>query len=771
MRYNHVNVVKLSGAMLDDIREVNKQRCETHDLLPTYAPNMQYFCLTKTHFVHACKLDVQGNRTLFNEGKVKISFSQEFEEARLIRDSGIVCAVYSEDIVKDSGALSALMGDDNLNANVQMREDEMVAFTRVGTVIEEIDDSPRTPEKGPKLQAHSQHQHDVKLIINRMRELGFGSFTEEAMIDFIKLRSSLPSQVAAAFAQCQFHCVGGQARVKHGDYGLTTRLDPRAPWTKISVLLSQYLSALKGRQTGPKTNTELQFQGRSEQYAVRLHAPSFVELREEIPFVLSVEHFIKAMIRRYKIDGNADMGPALRTRTSMLGACGRYVARVGTKLANASTKAKARDTTFTVPDREAEWKPSMDQKLAEIECIFRKELVRAEFFTASTLPRACHELQTQDADGRTANASNTPGLLVATTTEHEAFATTDQGTHDSSWIMNRLEITELGAHVYFRPMDNNIGEPDPPLTFIKREVDDEAVGDQARSQLSLDVTPAMKLPASVVKLLKIESPLALIEFNEQSCEEVTEKFSSWVHADYLSPARWGGADGPPVAVPSIQLLGFDYDLIFERLVIEISRLGVSWAHMLTIDSVQGVDLFALNNGSQPYKMRAQAGRQFNKHQLVLVPFTTTEVIRASVTKRDTHKIIDESLQQRASCSVRFRIARSSAEQGGDEGRWQDGDWVLTSPLLDIPKANSRDNPLLQGVPPYWAIPKDKGVGSQPTVANMIIETITFDVTGFAPVGGSFFPRLMKGAKCSFNLNIMRNNKTIKGGDELTLLVG
>ena len=155
-RYGAVDVVKIPVNKLEAVRKVNCEGCEENELMPPYSHSIEYGCLTKTHFVHALKLGKQGGRTVFNMGKLHIKWSRRDVEAQEINTQGVLCAIYDEEILDDSAALSGVMADDNLNASVQMREDETQAYSRVDAVIREI----YNPE------AHSQpgveYQYDVQ---------------------------------------------------------------------------------------------------------------------------------------------------------------------------------------------------------------------------------------------------------------------------------------------------------------------------------------------------------------------------------------------------------------------------------------------------------------------------------------------------------------------------------------------------------------------------------------------------------------------------------
>ena len=82
--------------------------------------------MSKAHFTHACKLFHDGNRTLFNEGKVQLALAEENKEGKKIVDEGVLCCVYNEQLWDDAEALMAIMDVDNEDADIEMGEDDLV---------------------------------------------------------------------------------------------------------------------------------------------------------------------------------------------------------------------------------------------------------------------------------------------------------------------------------------------------------------------------------------------------------------------------------------------------------------------------------------------------------------------------------------------------------------------------------------------------------------------------------------------------------------------
>ena len=66
-RYEHVAVVEVPSSALQGIRDANRELCQGDALMPRFSSEIQYICVSKTHFVHCHKLAKDGNRYLFND--------------------------------------------------------------------------------------------------------------------------------------------------------------------------------------------------------------------------------------------------------------------------------------------------------------------------------------------------------------------------------------------------------------------------------------------------------------------------------------------------------------------------------------------------------------------------------------------------------------------------------------------------------------------------------------------------------------------------------
>ena len=98
-RYNHVAVVEIPTRILEKIAAINRARCKMCPYMPKFPEQLRYVCLSKTHFTHAQKLFKDGNRTLFNFGRIPFEFKATDNEGPQISLQGITCMVYKAALV------------------------------------------------------------------------------------------------------------------------------------------------------------------------------------------------------------------------------------------------------------------------------------------------------------------------------------------------------------------------------------------------------------------------------------------------------------------------------------------------------------------------------------------------------------------------------------------------------------------------------------------------------------------------------------------------
>ena len=209
-----------------------------------------------THFVHALKLATESTRSVFNKGDVYIRWQETDTEGAQIIEQGPLCALYASSLLHDIDAASALASSDNLNASAQWAEDEMQAFGRVHEMMARQEGIPSTMDG----------------MIASLQVAGLGQYSIEDWKEFIALRSCLPSNIAKVLQTCQFNACAGRVRVRPSDFGLSAKLDPRAPWAKVAVMLWQYMGSADRGRLSASANP---FMGRRDtlggEYARRCH--------------------------------------------------------------------------------------------------------------------------------------------------------------------------------------------------------------------------------------------------------------------------------------------------------------------------------------------------------------------------------------------------------------------------------------------------------------------------------------------------------------------
>ena len=84
-RYAPVRLAEVPEEKLEEWRAENKRMCIRDQLMPTFSPEMNLCCLTKTHFAHSVKLISEGNRSQFNLCKVPAVLKHWDTEGKMIQ--------------------------------------------------------------------------------------------------------------------------------------------------------------------------------------------------------------------------------------------------------------------------------------------------------------------------------------------------------------------------------------------------------------------------------------------------------------------------------------------------------------------------------------------------------------------------------------------------------------------------------------------------------------------------------------------------------------
>ena len=85
-RYEPVDLIEIPEPLRKRFRAANKEKCDTDPLMPSFNPEMEYVCVAKTHFTHACKLAMNGSTHLFNKpDQPKVRFQANDAEGEEIK--------------------------------------------------------------------------------------------------------------------------------------------------------------------------------------------------------------------------------------------------------------------------------------------------------------------------------------------------------------------------------------------------------------------------------------------------------------------------------------------------------------------------------------------------------------------------------------------------------------------------------------------------------------------------------------------------------------
>ena len=778
-RYGHVDLLEVPSSLLPTFRKENRATCVSDPLMPRFHPEMEFVCASKTHFVHAQKLGKEGNRTLFNKATTAmITWQPGDTEAIEIGKHGPVCAIFEENIFEDPDAVNALCSDDNLNATVQLSEDEMQAFGRVDAMMNRM--------------ALSQGSAVVKVdqVIEALQVSGLGQFSVQEWKHFLALRSSLPASVAKILQTCQFNFASGRVRVRAADFATAAKLDKYVPWSKVSVMLWQYIGALdtKALSQGEHMTT---FGGRKEVIAKKLKADAFVELQAERSFQLEFETFIKAILKQY---GNPKPAPGtvsedrcakalLNARGQFLAICGRYIIKIGTALADAQTKAMARHREFTPDERERLLKAELKGKYSKIEGLLRAGLLANIVYTESSLPQSlCPPKDEETAHSQADDMENPSIALAEPTVKNDAGVLDERVAPDvdasvpltDKEVFSRLCITGFNQEVFVNVDDDISSKTTDAIIKVEEDEDKgEAVKDlqgnvrDARGSQPSDPTSWKK---GLLRRLAFPKAFVDVTVDTQNSTAKTLVVPIQSLRACSRAHRPQNKQKPVVVHPAIQDPGqpmedYNYDndeLPFYRSVATHMSL---WAHLSVTSSAERVRVHRLSEpGKLPFVLQAVAMEPFRKGTLFLVPASEDLVPdeRNIFVSGRGQAAVHASMLSQVPVTVRAAGMMDRRRKDYKPEKKEKG-FLMRSPLLAGLAAKQRDE-CLENLNPFWAALRSQ---SPKSCHNMEMETMVFFDSGFA-LKGDKFPKLRKSIEFSVELPILRNVANIEKGEILCL---
>ena len=750
-RYQHVDLIEIPQDQLQHVRDANRERCEGDAFMPCFSSHIQYVCASKTHFVHAQKLAKEGVRSIFNKGDVRIRWQEADTEGAQILEQGPLCAIYGSSLLHDIDATSALASDDNLNAGVQWGEDEMQAFGRVHEMMERLAPS----QEGTAAT--------IDVMIASLQVSGLGQFSCEDWKEFIALRSSLSVSIAKVLQTCQFNACAGRVRVRPSDFGLSAKLDPRAPWAKVALMLWQYIGSADQRHINANVKT---FSGRREIVAKKMPRAVIQELVAETHFVCSVDTFIKKMLSTYsqpQAHGSSVCvaSELLAARGELLANCGRYLLKVGHVLEHAAKKAIAKREAFAPHERIRIIQGETTGKLNKLEDYFRKELLKRKLYAEDALPPAMfpvqvveapsqaktHEVDSTRVSGENAESPQSSGQGARKLAHVAAGALTD--TH----IFERLRVKGCGEEVMA------FVKPDS-LTVVKSETPEMSCGLVDASEGSQPSEDAWR----IVRLISVSLPQAVVELPvDDGCERIVMCVDELRAVSTVKESQ-------VILHPSLQECGktlspYDYEscqLSFSK---AIAGHMLLWTHASAIACVERVTVSRLSDqGKLRCILQARALHAFKKGSLILAPAYGELLPKDSDTKLQLARsqgVVHTAMFSHVEVKVVAAIGDRRRTAESREGK--ETPFVIGSPLLAGKAPRNRDV-CMENLAPFWALLRCAGNRAS---HNMELDTMVFRDPGFETKAGTY-PQIPKGVEWTVQMPIARNVCHISKGEVLLL---
>ena len=401
-RYEPIQLLAVPARHLEAFKRANEDTCENDPMMPKFSPAMVYVCGSKTHFTHALKLGKEGTHHVFNNSSAGIiKWKKNDVEAAECMKHGPLCVIYDSSIFQDLEAVEALNADGNLNSKIEMAEDEMQAFGRVDATFERL-------ARSPDWQKINVNTIDEQVLQKIRESCGLGHFTPQEWRNLILLRKVLSVRHTKVLRTCQFEAVAGRIRARASDFGLLAKLDPRAPWGKVALLLWQYIGASSTGASQPNSDA-IAFGVRKEVYAKTLSTSSINQLAIESSMMVDIEAEIKSALMHYSFsdppapgDDPVTFGQSkalFSARGEFLSQCGRLLLKVAAPLVEAEAKAKQREKALSPEERESILaKLAINNKYSKLETQYRHILVTGKVFTSLSLPVRRHAVVEDEAE-------------------------------------------------------------------------------------------------------------------------------------------------------------------------------------------------------------------------------------------------------------------------------------------------------------------------------------------------------------------------------------
>ena len=790
-RYHEVPVVELPSKgcegplreFLDKVHRVNKEKCDSDPLMPKYSPEIGYVAVGKTHFTHAQKL--------FGEGKKERSV-YDVEGFRIDKE-GIMCVIYSQDLLRDPDALQHIADEDNMNSLIEWGQDEFQFLCK----FVELKKQP------PFCDCRRDGNHLVNKLFQHLKQTGVvnGRFNDKDWENILKLAVAVPEDKYEIMQSCIGTRALGRVRVKASDFGEVAKFSNLGTdgsgggFLMVCLMLHQYLKTIQDLPP-PSAESLTDACRKSEIFAACFDKETVKQLLREDQWLAQLESCMLAIMTHYPWpDPTEEERP--KQQNDQFACFGRYmiscaamVMKCGQELKKEEKLKNDRSCDFTPTDRaKVKEKALKNNSLSELEADFRKDLLKRKVFRDETeMPKPIHVNAEEfgvnaeefgDPEERAAEAAR----LAA---EKKRLETTRK------LVFDKLEIEEYGSYVLCK---------DSEAAEIKQELHSDeagaAVTDVRDEGMAAPSQKDAKDKWKRVKLMRLEFrgralEAQIQEFGGNDCPKQPKP--CWVPVEDLARASLKEKGKTEDLHPAlVELDDFERE---ERLCkyhwlrdCETHRMALAsrvlWSlgekvHRNWHRQVDMIQVSKIPDGKGPGKgnhapgkgllrLQLRAKQFFKKGELVFVPsggelYLNTNDASVTIDKLEgaVHTDMPWTVPLRVIHKKGKRKNFNADDDGAEEEDPAESVFKLLTPLAQWKKQED----CKVSVPPFWGLLHSP---SHQVPPNMELEEIAFQDEG-APWSnlGTLAARLAGNNKYSIVLPVARNTRAIEKGEVLVL---
>ena len=400
-RYRDATVVRVPAQHLEEFRKFNRDMCDGDDQLPPFSAEMKYALLTKNHLVHALKLFLCASVHFQSSKEIIKPNPADTQLLRHIED-GVACEVMEDQLwLLDFDGMMGIIGEDNMNAAVDMGINEMEVMQLISSELEAL---------SPTLD----HKQRFEACMARVKShFGSQSFSDADITHLYNFAVRVPRHLCKNLGELHFSLIPpALLRCRPSDFGAVAKIDATHPYCKVALIVSLYLGASGG--TG---------QVRRQVGGVATFCPTvkkevLKQLGVDVAMKKDIEGFLKIVLRNYKVD------MTVVTVKLLLHARARLFYRCGRMLQNWPA------SSFVV-----------EQELAKIEHKYSNDLMQASAFRAAPEQQFVlkHVVKTVDDRKRKSVPSSSTAGQVEALREQQLVMVTGGDDSQTSVVEDELE--------------------------------------------------------------------------------------------------------------------------------------------------------------------------------------------------------------------------------------------------------------------------------------------------------------------------------------------